>query len=82
MLIDIATLVKSNSDGIKVWFSNITTKVWIEKFASKLHSHRNTYTRVLQEQEHIELSLKREYKSHRNTYTRVLQLNKKVQNSH
>ena len=57
MLIDTAKLVKSNSDGIKVWFSNITTKVWIEKFASKLHSHRNTYTRVLQEQEHIELSL-------------------------
>jgi hypothetical protein len=37
MLIDTATLVKSNSGGIKVRFSNITTKVWIVKFASKLH---------------------------------------------
>ena len=50
MSIDTATLVKSNNGEIKVWFSNITTKVWMVKFASKLHSHRNTYTRVLQEQ--------------------------------
>jgi hypothetical protein len=46
MLINTVTLVKSNNGGIKVWFSNITTKVWIVKFASKLHSRRNTYTRV------------------------------------